>query len=64
MICPKCKSSNVKKVKYMDIDCIVCSDCNYDERSIYEIYPEEKKSQKAKGSYSPYKSGGGRGIKK
>ena len=56
--CPKCKSSNVKIVDYMDIKCIVCKNCGYDETKQYDVYPEEKTSQKEKGRYSPYKAGG------
>ena len=57
-ICPQCRSGNVKIVNYMGIKCIVCSKCGYDESKQYEVYPEGKKSQKAKGKYTPYKVGG------
>ena len=56
--CPRCKSTNIKIVKYMEIDCILCNDCGYDERESYEVYPSEKKSQKEKSHFSPYKTGG------
>ena len=56
--CPKCNSDKIKIIKYMNINCIVCSNCGFDESSQYEVFGEEKKSQKAKGSYTPYKSGG------
>ena len=62
--CPKCSSNNIKIIKYMGIGCITCDNCGFDESAQYEVFPEEKKSQKAKGSYTPYKSGGhGRGNK-
>ena len=62
--CPKCNSDNIKLIKYMDIECVICSNCGFDESEQYEVFGEEKKSQKAKGSYTPYKSGGhGRGKK-
>ena len=56
--CPKCNSDKIKIIKYMNINCIVCSNCGFDESSQYEVYPEEKKSQKAKGKYNVYKAGG------
>ena len=62
--CPKCKSGNVNIADYLGVKCIVCSNCGFDETKQYEVFPEEKKSQKAKGSYTPYKTGGfGRGRK-
>ena len=56
--CTKCSSKDIKLVKYLGIDCIVCKNCGFDETESYEVFPEEKNSQKAKGSYTPYKSGG------
>ena len=55
--CPKC-GKEAKKVSYLGICCVACQNCGFDEREIYEVYPEEKTSQKAKGRYSPYKAGG------
>lgn len=60
MNCPKCKSKNTKQVKYQGIDCIVCKDCGYDERDKYEVFDSSRVSQKQKGRYSPYKTGGGK----
>jgi Zn ribbon nucleic-acid-binding protein len=57
--CPKCKSGKIKLVDYSGIKCIICSKCGHDEREVYEQYPEERTSQKAKARYTPYKSGGG-----
>tara|TARA_Y100000310_G_scaffold78181_1_gene74807 strand:- start:5792 stop:6001 length:210 start_codon:yes stop_codon:yes gene_type:complete len=62
--CPKCSSGNVKIVDYMNVKCVVCSNCGFDESKEYEVFPEEKKSQKAKGKYTPYKAGGFKRIKK
>ena len=56
--CPKCKSSNVKIIDYLSVKCIVCGNCGYDETKQYDVYPEEKTSQKEKGRYTPYKVGG------
>ena len=36
----------------------MCNDCGYDEHETYDVYPEDKKSQKAKKKFSPYKRGG------
>ena len=56
--CPKCGSGNAEFYKYAGADALKCGDCSYDEGADFEEYPTEKKSQKAKGSYTPYKSGG------
>ena len=55
--CPKCGSKNVKFINYLGIKAIKCSSCGFDESFVYEVYPEQKTSQKAKGEYSPYKTG-------
>ena len=47
----------------MGIKCVICNECGFDESKQYEVFPEENKSQKAKGSYTPYKSGGLRRTK-
>ena len=63
--CPKCGSGDVKFLKYLDIKVIKCSNCGFDESDVYDVYPEQKTSQKAKGSYTVYKTGGSqRTIKK
>ena len=56
--CTKCGSGNVKFSKYMNIKIIKCSSCGFDESSVYDIVPEQKASQKAKGKYAIYKTGG------
>ena len=42
----------------MGVECIICNNCGFDESSQYEVFPEEKKSQRAKGKYTVYKAGG------
>ena len=56
--CPKCGSADIKLKSYLGIETIKCNKCDFDESSIYEVYPEQKTSQKAKGEYSVYKTGG------
>jgi len=62
--CPRCKSENIKLVDYQGVKCLICKNCGYDETQQYEIYPEQKTSQKAKSRYSPYKTGGSYRAKK
>ena len=62
--CPKCSSSNTKMVGYLSIKTIKCNDCGFDECRQYEVYPEDKKNQKAKGRHTPYKAGGSGRAKK
>ena len=57
--CPSCGSANIKYFGYLGLKTLKCSNCGFDEGSIYEVYPEQKTSQKAKGKFSPYKTGGG-----
>jgi len=62
--CPQCHSENIKKVDHMGISCTVCNNCGYDEKNLYEVYPEQKTNQKEKGRYTPYKAGGRRRAEK
>ena len=62
--CPKCASSKIKIIDYMGIKCVVCKNCGFDESKQYDVFPGEKKSQKAKGKYTPYKVGGFKRTKK
>jgi len=59
-ICPKCKSTNVTLYEDDGISFLACNVCGYDE--LDELYPAEdvgeKTSQREKGRYTPYKSGG------
>ena len=56
--CPKCGSKNIKLYNYLGAKVVKCSNCGFDESNIYEVFPEEKTSQKAKGRYTVYKTGG------
>lgn len=56
--CSKCMSINVKLVEYMGSKFVLCNDCGYDQRDQFDVYPEDKVSQKAKKEFNPYKSGG------
>ncbi len=56
--CPHCGSKKVNYEYYLDVVCVVCGECGYDERNEYDITPEEKTSQKAKANFSPYSVGG------
>ena len=56
--CPKCKLNNIKLIDYLGVKCIICRNCGYDESKQYDVFPENKVSQKEKGRYSPYKTGG------
>lgn len=58
--CPKCGSTQANLQPYMGLMCIYCDKCGFDEACIYEVYAQEKTSQKAKGRHSPYKKGGGK----
>ncbi len=62
--CPECGSKNIKHYNYLGSKVIKCSNCGFDEATIYEVYPEQKTSQKAKGRYTPYKVGGKQRIRK
>ena len=61
--CPKCGSENIKFYKYLGIDSLKCKNCGFDEKLIYEVYPEQKTSQKEKGKYNIYKKGGSQRIR-
>lgn len=56
--CPDCGSLNTRNITYLDVDCIVCNECGFDEREELDTYPQDRTNQKAKASYSPYRSGG------
>ncbi len=64
IVCPKCKSDKAKITNYMGLKCVVCNNCGFDESRQYEVFPEEKKSQKEKGRYTPYKAGSFKRTKK
>ena len=58
--CPRCKSIKLKKYIYMGSECFKCLNCGYDSGSDLDSLPEQRTSQKEKGSFSPYKTGGSR----
>jgi ribosomal protein L37AE/L43A len=58
--CTKCNSTKIKVVEFMGSKMYYCTECGYDERDEASIVPEERTSQKAKGEYTPYKTGGSR----
>ena len=35
--CPKCFSENIRLVRHLDSEYIVCNECGYDQRSEYDI---------------------------
>ncbi|MBI4738488.1 hypothetical protein HY772_02825 [Candidatus Woesearchaeota archaeon] len=57
--CPKCGSLDVEFNYYLDVVCVLCKTCGYDERDEYDVTQMEKTSAKAKKSFSPYRAGGG-----
>ncbi len=58
--CPKCGSASIKLYNYLGVKAVKCNNCGFDEATVYEVFPEQKTSQKAKGRYSVYKTGGPR----
>ena len=56
--CPKCGSADINIYNYLGIKTIKCSNCGFDEGAVYHVFPEQKTSQKAKGRYAVYKTGG------
>lgn len=57
-ICPRCGSENTKIVNYMGVDCLICLQCGYDEREVYNVYPDQKPTELGRGKFTPYKQGG------
>lgn len=62
--CPKCGSKDIKLKNYLGIRTIKCNNCGFDESNMYEVYPQQKTSQKAKGKYNIYKAGGSQRARK
>jgi hypothetical protein len=61
--CPKCKSNNIQLEDYMGSECIICNDCKYNQIDELNITSENKTSQREKGRYTPYKTGGAKRTK-
>ncbi len=55
LICPKCKSDNIRVIDYQGIRCVVCRDCKFDERNIYDVSYTERNAPKVK---AVFKAGG------
>ena len=55
LICPKCKSENIRVIDYQGIRCVVCRDCKFDERDIYDVAYTERNAPKVK---AVFKAGG------
>lgn len=55
--CPRCGSDSIKMINYMGADCLVCLACGYDEREVYDVYPDQKPTEMGRKGY-PYKQGG------
>jgi Zn ribbon nucleic-acid-binding protein len=56
--CPKCKSDNTKLIDYLGTKTLKCGDCGFDESKELDVFPEQRETQREKGRYTPYKSGG------
>jgi len=55
--CPKCGSFNVA-IHKEDIEFLTCKSCGYDELVEDTLVEGQRTSQREKGRYSPYKTGG------
>lgn len=62
--CHKCGSYNIEPYLYHSVEVIKCNECGFDEGSVYDVVPEQKTSQKAKGRYNVYKTGGSQRTRK
>ena len=62
--CQRCGSKNTEEYKYAGASVIKCDGCGFDEGNEFQQFADTKTSQKAKGNYSVYKSGGSRRTKK
>ncbi|HIG92902.1 TPA: hypothetical protein HA242_03945 [Candidatus Woesearchaeota archaeon] len=56
--CPKCKSPGVNITYHNGIPFLHCRHCGYNELAEEDTFPEDRTSQREKGRYSPYKTGG------
>jgi len=45
-VCPECNSHNVRVFSHMELLCIICNKCGYDEREIYDRLPVQRLSYK------------------
>ncbi|NQV09342.1 hypothetical protein HQ529_05825 [Candidatus Woesearchaeota archaeon] len=56
--CPQCGSNDIEELEYLSVKAILCHRCGYDERNELETTPDQRTSQKEKGRFTPYKTGG------
>ncbi len=61
--CPKCRSSDVK-IKEGGLAFVHCNRCHYDELEEEVAEESSRSTQREKGKFSPYKTGGYRRTKK
>jgi len=61
--CPKCQSEDIELIEYQGGKFLKCNKCKFDESKEMDQYADQKSSQKAKGSFSPYKTGGSQRTK-
>ena len=56
--CPECSSEEIEIKDVEGSKCIICKKCSYNEAKQLDVFPEDNKSQKEKGRYNVYKTGG------
>ncbi len=56
--CPKCNSEDLESVDYLNIKAVKCKKCGFDETEEYEVFPEQRETQREKTRFTPYKKGG------
>ena len=54
--CPKCGSKRVGLIPYRGIKAVVCGDCGFDETDELDMGATQRKTQREKRSYNPYRS--------
>jgi transcription elongation factor Elf1 len=63
--CPVCNSKNITTKNVRGINYLHCTDCGFDEEHDYDAaYPEERSTQRGKGTFTPYQRGGGQRTRK
>jgi|TARA_Y100000294_G_scaffold145679_1_gene140951 hypothetical protein len=62
--CLKCGSEEIKVEDYLGVKVGLCRRCGWDERDELDLDESGRVSQKAKGNFSVYKTGGSRRSKK
>ena len=54
--CPKCGSTNIKFKNYLGIESIKCNNCGFDETELYEVFPEQRETQREKAKFLQFQS--------